>query len=222
MKKTPLFTPVDFASWNRAEIFYYFYKMAPTGYSLTVKLDVTDFGKTLRHAGLKFFPAYLWLVTKNLNSFTEFRTAEVDGTVGHYDFLTPLYATFHDDDKTFSLMWTEYDEDFGIFYDEYINNQDTFGQNHGILARKGEIPPPNAYTVSCIPWVDFEHFAVHSNNQKPYFFPSVEAGKFTEENGRLMMPLSVTCHHAATDGYHVSEFIKALQSGMDGFDKYIS
>lgn len=36
-----IFTPIDFTTWPRAEIFYYFSKMAPTGYSITVNMDVT-------------------------------------------------------------------------------------------------------------------------------------------------------------------------------------
>ncbi|MDD6991710.1 MAG: CatA-like O-acetyltransferase [Oscillospiraceae bacterium] len=31
------------------------------------------------------------------------------------------------------------------------------------------------------------------------------------------MPLSVTCHHAATDGYHISRFLEELQKDMDSF-----
>ena len=67
----------------------------------------------------------------------------------------------------------------------------------------------------------FEHFAVHSYENKPYFFPSVEAGKFEEKDGRLLMPLSLTCHHAATDGWHVSRFLEDLQRDMDSFARYL-
>lgn len=77
---------------------------------------------------------------------------------------------------------------------------------------------PNAYTVSCVPWISFRHFAVHTHDNKPYFFPSVEAGKtYTSPDGRRLMPLSVTCHHASPDGYHVDVFLKALQAEMDNF-----
>ena len=86
-----------------------------------------------------------------------------------------------------------------------------------MLAQSDLLPLPNAYTVSCVPWISFQHFAVHSYENKPYFFPSVEAGKFVMENDRLMMPLSITCHHATTDGYHVDVFLKDLQREMDAF-----
>lgn len=59
----------------------------------------------LKAAGIWFFPAYLWLTTKILNQQPEFKLVETDGQLGYYDTLPPLYASFHEDDKTFSLMW---------------------------------------------------------------------------------------------------------------------
>ena len=47
--------------------------------------------------------------------------------------------------------------------------------------RRFSSPPLNAYTVSCVPWLSFEHFAVHSYECKPYFFPSIEAGRYSRE-----------------------------------------
>lgn len=210
------FAPIDTDSWERRQVFYYFSKMAPTGYSMTVKLDITEFHRMLKGAGIKFFPAYLWTATKCFNEQKEFKTAVKDGTLGYYDVLTPLYASFHNDDKTFSLMWTEYDDDFSVFYEHYLENKRLYGDVHGILSQPAA-PPPNAYTISCVPWISFEHFAVHSYDSKPYYFPSVEAGKFYEENDRLMLPLSITCHHAATDGIHVSRFLERLGKEMNGF-----
>lgn len=215
------FTPIDMKNWPRAQMFYYFSKMAPTGYSLTINADITEMRRTVRKADLKFFPAYLWLITKNLNRQTEFKIAEQDGVLGFFDTLTPLYASFHEDDKTFSLMWTEYTDSFSDFYLTYIKNAKCFGNNHGILCQPQTPPPANAYTVSCVPWIGFTHFAVHSYENKPYYFPSVEAGKFSEQNGRIIMPLSITCHHAVTDGYHVNCFLESLQDDINSFQRYL-
>ena len=111
-------------------------------------------------------------------------------------------------------------EDFLPFYQAYLKNQASFGHVHGVLSQP-QTPPENAYTVSCIPWVSFSHFAVHSYENKPYYFPSVEAGKFFEEAGRTLMPLSITCHHAATDGYHVKCFLSSLQQDIRDFARFL-
>ena len=215
------FTPIDPTSWPRMQTFYYFSQMAPTGYSLTVELDVTALRRTLKDRGLKFYPAYLWLVTKSLNADPAFRLAKRGDQIGTYDTLMPLYAVFHEDDKTFSMMWTEFDPDFSAFYQAFTENQVRYGAGHGFLSQPETPPPANAYTVSCVPWVSFQHFAVHSYDLKDYFFPSVEAGKFVSRDGRWFLPLSLTCHHAATDGYHVAQFLEHLQADMDDFSRFL-
>lgn len=209
------FTELDLYKWPRGSMFYYFSKMAPTGYSLTVDLDVTKVKKVLKQRGLKFFPAYLYLVTKTLNKQIEFKVALKDEKVGYYETLNPMYAVFHDDDKTISLMWTEFDNDFEVFYKNYMDDKNKYENNHGVLAQPDKMPPANCYTVSCIPWVNFKQFSVHSYENKPYYFPSIESGKIHEENGNLIMPFSMTLHHATTEGYHVDKFLKDLQYQMD-------
>ena len=156
------FTPIDMNTWPRREHFHYFAHMAPTGYSLTAEVDVTRLRAALKRRELRFYPAYLWLVTHSLNAQEAFRLAEKEGVLGVYDTLTPLYAVFHRDDKTFSMQWTAFDEDFAAFYRGWIRDQERYGENHGFLARRDALPPENAYTVSCMPWVSFRHFAVHS------------------------------------------------------------
>ena len=69
--------------------------------------------------------------------------------------------------------------------------------------------------------MSFQHFAVHSYGLKDYFFPSVEAGKFVFRDGRCFLPLSLTCHHAATDGYHVAQFLERLQADIDAFTQFL-
>ena len=208
------FTPIDPTVWPRAQVFHYFSKMAPTGYTVCVEMDVTTLRKALKDAGKKFFPAYLYLVTRSVQLQQELKTAVKDGTLGFYETLTPLYACFHEDDKTISLMWTEYSLSFESFYSAYLQDAKENGGRHGILS-KPALPPENSYIVSCVPWISFTGFSLHSYANKDYFFPSVEAGKFFARDGKTLMPLSVTAHHATTDGYHLNVFFQELQRLMD-------
>lgn len=105
-------------------------------------MDVPRLLETLRAASRKFFPTYLYLVTKCLNQQQEFKIAYQEKVLGYYDTLTPLYASFHEDDKTFSLMWTEYDADYEVFYQNYLYNQRRYGENHGVLSQPQTPPPP--------------------------------------------------------------------------------
>jgi chloramphenicol O-acetyltransferase type A len=214
MDKSKIFHSIDTQTWPMAQSFYYYTQMAPTTYTVNVTIDVTILRKTLKSKGYKFFPAYLYLVTKAISKQQELRIALQDGVLGYWDYLTPAYPQFHEDDKTTSLLWTEYDEHFETFYRHYIEDTAQHGNSHGILSPKG-VPLPNAYIISCIPWFTFNSFSLHNHGIKDYYVPSFEAGGFTEVNGKITMPLSVTVHHATTDGYHLKVFFDELQRMMN-------
>jgi len=49
----------------------------------------------------------------------------------------------------------------------------------------------------------------------PYYFPTVEAGRIFEKDEKIMMSLSMTMHHATTDGWHVKQFLDDLEYAMN-------
>lgn len=220
MKDELIFTPIDMNTWPMTQAFYYYTQMAPTSYTVNVMMDVTILRRTLKEQEYKFFPAYLYLVTRAISKQEELRVAVKDGVLGHWQALTPAYPQFHDDDKTTSLLWTEYNDCFQNFYDRYLDDTKKHGSSHGILSSKG-IPPANTYVISCIPWFTFNSFSIHNHGIHDYYVPSFEAGGFVETCGKIQMPLSVTVHHATTDGYHLKVFFEELQSTMNHPDEWL-
>lgn len=57
------FVPINMGTWPRAQVFYYYTQIAPTSYTVDVRMDVTVLRHKLKQRGFEFFPAYLWLVT---------------------------------------------------------------------------------------------------------------------------------------------------------------
>ncbi|MCI2057150.1 MAG: CatA-like O-acetyltransferase [Oscillibacter sp.] len=208
------FTQIDLQTWPQAQEFYYYTQMASTSYTVNVLLDVTNTRKALKAAGYKFFPAYLWLMTRAISQQEQFRVGVQDGTLGVWGHLTPAYPQFHSDDHTTSLLYTEFEVNFSAFHAAYLADTKQYGASHGILSAKG-VPPASSYIISCIPWFSFESFSLHNHGIKDYYFPSFEAGAFREENGRIWMPLSVTVHHATVDGWHLKTLFEDVQSALN-------
>lgn len=206
------FHPIDGNTWSRSPYFYYFTKMLPTGYSLTVEVDITNAYHMVKNAGKKFFPAYLYLASRLIAQQQEFRVGERDGQLGYYEVLHPSYACFHEADKTMSSLWTEYVPDFWTFYESYAEDQRRYAGNHGIVA-KADLPDNN-YMVGMLPWTQFTSYAPVPYGSGKYYFPVLQAGRFFNKDDRKMMPLSMTVHHAVADGYHVGLYLKRFQEGM--------
>ena len=134
----------------------------------------------------------------------------------------PFYPTFHSSDKSISMLWTEYSPSLFEFHNAYLENKKLYGENKGFLGIGCSIPPKNAYTISVIPWLSFASLSLTSSSHNPYFFPSIEGGKFIREDDRVIFPLSFTSHHATTDGYHVAEFYREFREKSDNFSLFLS
>ncbi len=206
------FHPIDLETWDRRQYFYYFTQLLPTGYSLSVEVDVTNTYRRAKARGIRFFPAYLYLVTRLLNERPCFRIAQRDGQLGFYERLHPSYTVFHQDDKTMSSLWTWYSPRFSDFYAGYLEDQAQYAQTHGPSARP-EAPPPNSYLAGMLPWVRFTAYTPVPFAPLAYL-PVVQAGQRFSRDGRLLMPFSFTIHHAVADGYHTADFLQALADGM--------
>lgn len=85
-----------------------------------------------------------------------------------------------------------------------------------------ENPPPNTFPISMIPWASFSGFNLNIVNEADYLLPIITGGKYTEQGGRVLLPVSLQVHHAVCDGYHASMFFKELQSLADSFEDWLT
>lgn len=218
----PEFLPVDEKNWPRRETFHYFtQQVTPTAFTVNVDVDVTVLRAHLKERGIKMFPALLYLVSRAICALPDFRLALQDGVLGRFNALNPQYPVFHEDDGSMTFLWTEYDADFSLFYARYLEDQRVFGGDHGIFSRKGE-PPQNRYVIACIPWFSYRGFTMHLIDFDGYFAPMIELGGYREEGGRVLMPLSLTLHHAAADGYHVKLFLDSMTEGIHHAERWMN
>lgn len=147
-----MFTPIDPTTWPRREHFHYYRNILPCGYSVTVQLDVTKFRAMCRNNGLKFYPSFIWCVSHNILAHPAFRMG-VDGAgnPGYHDMLHPNYTVFHEDDHTFSDLWTAHDEDFAAFYQAFLADVAQYGGNHGTRPGRASRPTSTA-SPACPGW----------------------------------------------------------------------
>ena len=210
-----MFTPIDLNTWPRREHFDYYRSFLPCGYCVTVRLDVTAFRAMLKKQGLKFYPSFIWCVSHTILSHPAYRMGvDREGNPGYHDMLHPVYTVFHEDDHSFSDLWTEHDEDFSVFYERFQSDVETYGPNHGIKGKPGQ--PGNFYCISAVPWLDYTGYtAAVSGDRLPALFPVITYGKIGAENGRETMPFTINIAHAAADGWHTAAFVRDLQSLLD-------
>lgn len=200
------FERINLESWARKEHFEHYFSEVPCTYSMTSKLDLTPLVK----AKVKLYPTMLYLLTKTVNQFPEFRMdLDKNGNLGFYTSMHPCYTVFHKDSETFSNIWTEYTDDYEAFYRSYQQDLRRFGNNKSFIAKPDA--PSNTFPVSMIPWESFDGFNLNLKNGYRFLLPIFTMGKCGQINGRDWMPLSIQVNHAVCDGFHVCRFLSTLK-----------
>lgn len=204
------FNIIDTTTWNRKEHFEHYMNNVRCTYSIVVNIDITLLRRMLKKNGLKDYIAQIYILSRAVNEFPEFRMSlDSKGRIGYWDMANPLYTVLNKEKETFSSIWTNYVGSFELFYNNCKNDVDmfcdgSFSPKHGC--------PENIFTISSTPWIDFTSFNINVFSDRTYLAPIFTIGKYIEDNGKTMMPLAIQVHHAACDGLHVGKFIENVRS----------
>lgn len=214
----PGYRKIDLETWPRREHYRYYREFLKCGYSLTTRLDVTAAVAFAHARGKRFYGCFLYAAARAVNSVDEMKLmTAADGAPGVWEEVHLNFTVFHQDDQTFSDLWTEYDPDFETFYQKWEQVLETYGGCHGVKGRPGQ--PANFFCISCVPWMDYTGFNSYAAGE-PALFPIITFGKYTRDDaGRCTLPVTVTISHAAADGYHVSRLFQILQERLDDFGR---
>ncbi|MGN7356971.1 type A chloramphenicol O-acetyltransferase [Paenibacillus sp. SAF-054] len=214
------FNPIDMDNWSRKPYFEHYLNHVRCTYSMTANIEITILVSKLKDKGMKLYPALIHMITTVINRHSEFRTClDAEGRLGYRDSLSPSFTIFHDDEKTFSSIWTLYSEDFNEFYSRYLDDMKVYGSVKQLFAKEKE--PPNTFPISSIPWVSFTSFNLNLVNEGNYLQPIFTIGKYDRQNEKILLPLSGQFHHAVCDGYHASVLYNELQLRADACTEWL-
>ena len=216
-QQLPPYHKILLDTWPRREHFYYYRERLKVGYSLTVRLDVTQAAAFARTHSLRFYGCFLYAAARAVNQLDEMKLmVDPEGAPGIWETVHLNFTVFHRDDHTFTDLWMEYAPDFPTFYREFERVLSLYGDRHGVKGRPGQ--PANFFCASCVPWMDYTGFSTHSPGD-PALFPVLTFGRYTPSGEQLTLPATLTIAHAAADGYHTSQFFRLLQEELDAFSR---
>ena len=204
-----MFNKIDMEKWERREHFSYYRNLIKTNYSINAEIDITELRKTQKERGLKFFPTMLYCVISGVNKNREFRMGFKDGELGYWDYCVPSYTIFHSDDKTFSDIWSEYSEEFKLFYKNVIEDIEKYRDVKGIKAKERKLE--NFCPISFLPWLSFTGVSNDTYTESNMFFPVITLGKYFEREKKIYIPISVFVNHAVADGWHTCKLINEIE-----------
>jgi chloramphenicol O-acetyltransferase type A len=207
------FNRINRNTWYRKEYFEHFLKQQTT-FSMTEEINITTLMKTLKKKKYKLYPAFIFMVTKVVNSHREFRTDfNSEGDLGYWPEICPCYTIFDKKTHTFSGIWSPNSADFSEFHSQYEKDVKRYNGTGSLFPK---IPiPENNIPISMIPWSSFTAFNLNIYNGGDFLLPIITGGKYSEVNDEVFLPVSLQIHHAVCDGYHASVFMNDLQKLAD-------
>ena len=208
---------IDKETYYRKGVFRHFTEDCKCSTSVTARVDVTELAEWSKKTGTKFYINFLYLLTKVLNSRDDYRLGyrwQTDELIC-YDQINPTQYVFHEDTETCTPVYSTYSDDYAVFYRNALEDVEKAKQTreYGLDAANH----PNWFDASFIPWLSYDSLNIELPDGYLYFAPIVNWGKYREENGRLMMPVSVRLNHAIADGYLVAKVFALLEKEIASF-----
>ena len=208
---------IDKESYYRRGVFRHFSEDCKCSCSITARLDVTELVRFSKASGTKFYLNFLYLLSKVLNSRDDYKMAYLwqTGELICYDTIHPTQYVFHEDTETCTPVYTNYCEDYERFYAGALADLERAKQTRDYaLDASGH---PNWFDASYISWLSYDALHVELPDGYLYFLPIVNWGKYREEKGRLMMPISVRMNHAVADGFLIANVFRLLEKEIAAF-----
>ena len=210
---------IDKESYYRKGVFRHFSEDCKCSTSMTARIDVTELAEYSQKTGTKFYINFLYLLSKVLNSREDYRMGYLwqQEELVCYDVINPIQYIFHEDTETFTVAYTQYSENYAVFYENALRDAEEAKKTreYGLDAANH----PNWFDASYISWLSYDSLNIELPDGYLFFAPIVNWGRYREENGRLVMPVSVRMNHAIADGYLIANVFRRLQKEIENFTR---
>ena len=208
---------IDKEQYYRKGVYRHFSEDCKCSVSMTARIDVTDLVACSKSKGTKFYLDFLYILCKALNSRDDYKMSYLWQTdeIICYDKINPTQYVFHEDTETCSVVYTTYYEDYDIFYKNALEDLEKAKET-----REYKLDPenhPNWFDASYISWLSYDSLNVELPDGYLFFPPIINWGRYREENGRLMMPVTVRMNHAIADGYLIAKVYKLIEEEIGKF-----
>ena len=208
---------IDRETYYRKGVYRHFTEDCKCSTSMTARIDVTELVKHSKATGTKFYINFLYLLTKVINSRDDYRMQylwQTDELIC-YDVVNPIQYVFHEDTETCTPVYTTYYENYEKFYKNALSDVENAKKTREYMLDSAN--HPNWFDASYISWLSYDSMNIELPDGYIYLLPIINWGKYREENGRLMMPLTVRLNHAVADGYLVANVFRLLEKEIASF-----
>lgn len=203
---------IPMETYPRRKHFAYFQKMAQPYAGLTVSVEITRFLQKVREMGSPFFLSFLYCVSRAANRVPELRQRILGENIVEYT-NCPTSHTEALPDGTYCYCVLDSSLPFSAYLPQAIQAQAEARAQRNLEDGEDAL---SLFFVSSVHWVSYE--AILQPTPSPADTnPRITWGRYRWEGERVLLPVSLLCHHALVDGLHMARFYQNLEKELENF-----
>ncbi len=198
---------IDIETWSRKEHFQFFLRSDLPFYNVNFNVDITGLKEYARSCGLSLTNTLLFLAVKTFNRVENFRYRLMDGKVVLYDRINPSFACIRGNEDLFRMITVEFEDDIAVFDTKAKAAIERSTSYFDLSMLKGR---SDFAFFSPLPWIPFTAVDHTMSLKKEDCIPRISWGKFSEADGKVLLPFNIQVNHVFIDGVHVGQFYQTL------------
>jgi len=202
---------IDLNNWPRKNSFEFFKGYQDPQFNICANVTITKTYEFFQARGMSKFIGILWLISDAANAIAEIRYRIRGESVVEHQRVHPSF-TWLNDDNTLTFCHAEYVGNVATFFSNVQDSISRVEQNPSVADKK---ETDDVLYISCLPWINFTSVSHPSRMDDTRSIPRITWGRFFQDRGQWLMPVSIQLHHGLADGYHVSLFFEHLQGELN-------
>ena len=209
---------MNLAEWERRDAYAYFSRFSNPFFMVTFRQDVTKLYYYTKERGLSFYEGMIWACTEAFSRIPAFRMALRGSRVVELDGRNPSFTDIRPGEEQFRIITMERSHDIEQFCREASRlrrEQDSFMDTSK--------ETDDLIYISCLPWIELTAMTNERDLSGPDALndsiPRIVWGKYTIENGRRILGISLEVNHRFIDGIHIGRFAQELELCMNRLGK---
>jgi chloramphenicol O-acetyltransferase type A len=197
---------LDMNAYKRKAHFEYFNGLSYPYVGMTVNVDITDLLDKIKAENLPFFLTVCYCVSEAANGVPELRLRIKENKIIEFERCKTSH-TVALEDGTYCYCTLDSSRSFSDYIPYALQEQEAAKQMKTIDEEESDTY--DKIFISTLPWVSYTSLVqpvpipADSN-------PRITWGKYFTQGTRILMPVSVLCHHGLVDGMHIAAFYQLL------------
>lgn len=200
---------LDLSSYPRKAHFDHYRVLANPYVGVTAEVDVTELAACCKARKWSFYLAFLRAAALAANRVPELRRRIRGEGIVEYDCCDTSHIELLEN-GTYCYCTLRQDQELPL--PAFLDYAEQTRRRYRERASIEEEDPEGMFFVTSLPWLHYTAFVQPTGGDSN---PRISWGKFERDcRGRLMLPLTLLCHHALADGLQISQFYRETEAEL--------